>query len=84
VGLIQRLVEYSGIPTVSLGNMPERMKLIRPPRALYVRFPRGSMFGEPFNIQRQRQILLDALEALRTVEEPGTVYELPYRWKVPD
>jgi hypothetical protein len=84
VGLIQRLVESSGIPTISLGNMPERMKLVRPPRALYVRFPRGSMFGEPFNSRRQRRILLDALQALCTMKVPGTVHELPYRWKNPD
>ena len=42
------------------------------------------MFGEPGNVERQRRIVLDALEALRTMEVPGTVRELPYRWKQPD
>jgi hypothetical protein len=49
-----------------------------------IRFSRGSMFGEPGNIERQRRIALDALEALRTIEIPGTIRELPYQWKRPD
>jgi hypothetical protein len=81
VGLIQRLAEEAGIPTMSLGNMADRMGHIKPPRALLVKFPRGSMFGEPGNKDRQRRIIQDAFEALRTMTVPGTVQELPYRWK---
>ena len=84
MGLIQRMAEEAGIPTVSMGNEPERMTMIKPPRALRIKFGRGSMFGEPGNVERQRRIVLDALEALRTMEVPGTVRELPYRWKQPD
>jgi hypothetical protein len=81
VGLIQRLVEAAGIPTISMANHRERMSYIRPPRALFVRFPRGSMLGEPGNKQRQRSIVLDALAALRSMQTPGSVGELPYRWR---
>jgi hypothetical protein len=84
VGLIQRMVEESGIPTISMGNEVDRMAKIKPPRALLVKFARGSMLGEPGNAERQRRILLDALEALRTMRVPGTIQELPYRWKRPD
>jgi len=84
VGLIQRAVEEAGIPTISMGNMADRMGHIKPPRALLVKFPRGSMMGEPGNHQRQRRIILDALAALKTMTVPGTVQELPYRWKRPD
>jgi hypothetical protein len=84
VGLIQRMAEEAGIATVSMGNEPERMAKIKPPRALRVRFGRGSMFGEPGNAVRQRRIVMDALEALRTMDTPGTVRELPYQWKRPD
>jgi hypothetical protein len=84
VGLIQRMVEESGIPTISMGNEVDRMAKIKPPRALLVKFARGSMLGEPCNVERQRRILLDALEALRTMRVPGTIQELPYRWKRPD
>jgi transcriptional regulator with GAF, ATPase, and Fis domain len=39
------------------------------------------MFGEPGNVERQRRIVLDALEALTSMDIPGTVRELPYQWK---
>jgi hypothetical protein len=42
------------------------------------------MFGEPGNINRQCRIILDALDALKTMTKPGTVQELPYQWKKPD
>jgi hypothetical protein len=84
VGLIQRMAEEAGIPTISMGNAPDRMAHIKPPRALLVKFARGSMLGEPGNVQRQRRIILDALDSLQTMTEPGTIRELPYRWKRPD
>ena len=84
MGLIQRMVEEAGIPTISTGNMADRMGYIKPPRALLVKFPRGSMLGEPGNVERQRRIILDAFDALKTMTEPGTVQELPYRWKRSD
>jgi hypothetical protein len=84
VGLIQRMAEEAGIPTISLGNITDRMSFIKPPRALLVKFPRGSMLGEPGNAERQRRIILDALEALQTMTAPGTIQELPYRWRQQD
>jgi hypothetical protein len=78
------MVEEAGICTISLGNMADRMAHIKPPRALLVKFPRGSMLGEPGNVKRQRRIIIDALNALKTMTEPGTVKELPYGWKRPD
>jgi hypothetical protein len=78
------MAEEAGFVTISMGNDADRMAKIKPPRALKVKFGRGSMFGEPGNVERQRRILMDALEALRTMEFPGTIRELPYVWKRPD
>jgi hypothetical protein len=64
-----------------MGNEPERMAKIKPPRALRVKFGRGSMFGEPGNAERQRRIIMDVLEALQTMVVPGTIRELPYQWR---
>jgi D-proline reductase (dithiol) PrdB len=75
------MAEANGIPTISMANRRDRMGYVKPPRALFVEFPRGSMLGEPLNTKRQRKIILDALDALQTMKEPGTVYELPYRWQ---
>ena len=65
MGLIQHMVEEAGIPTISMGNMPDRMAHVKPPRALLVKFARGSMFGEPGNVNRQRRIILDGLDDSR-------------------
>ena len=78
------MAEQAGIPTISMGNMADRMACIKPPRALLVKFPRGAMMGEPENKDRQRRIILDALDALKTITEPGTIHELPYKWKRAD
>ena len=78
------MAEEAGIPTISMGNAADRMAYIKPPRALLVKFARGSMLGEPGNAQRQRRIILDALNALQTMAEPGAIRELPYQWKRPD
>jgi hypothetical protein len=78
------MAEEAGFRTISMGNAADRMAHIKPPRALLVKFARGSMFGEPGNVKRQRRILLDALKALRTMTKPGTIQELPYQWKKPD
>ena len=84
MGLIQHMVEEAGIPTISTGNAPDRMANIKPSRAVLVKFARGSMFGEPGNVKRHKKIILDALEALKTMSEPGSIKELPYKWKRPD
>ena len=84
MGLIQRLAEEAEICTISMGNEAERMAKIKPPRALHVKFARGSMLGEPGNVKRQRRIILDALAALKSMRVPGTIQELPYQWKRPD
>ena len=84
MGLIQRMAEEAGICTISMGNDADRMAKIKPPRALHVKFARGSMLGEPGNVKRQRRIILDALAALKSMRVPGTIQELPYQWKRPD
>ncbi len=54
---------------------------IKPPRAVYVRFLFGFAFGEPFAQDQQLTIVEDALAALEAITKPGTLIELPYRWK---
>lgn len=78
------MVEEAGIPSISTGNAPDRIARVKPPRVVQVKFPRGSMFGEPGNVARQRRILLDILDALRFMTKPGEIRELPYRWKRSD
>ena len=64
-----------------MGNVPARVEPVRPPRWVYVRFPRGAMFGEPGNGTKQRRVLEETLEATKTIQEPGGKIEMPYRWE---
>jgi len=59
------------------------MQAVKPPRWTFVRFPRGSMFGEPGNQDKQRRVLLDVLTAFATIQEPGGHVKLAYRWEAP-
>jgi len=64
-----------------MGNAPARVEAVRPPRWVYVRFPRGAMFGEPADAIKQRKVLEGTLNAFAAIQEPGGKIELPYRWE---
>jgi hypothetical protein len=81
VGLVQRAIEAEGIPTVGISILKEVTEKVRPPRTLFLRYPFGHPLGEAFNAAQQRTILLDALHALETMVEPGTILEAGYTWR---
>lgn len=64
-----------------MANTRARIELVRPPRWVFVRFPRGAMFGEPGNTVKQRQVLEAVLEAAKKIDKPGENVELPFRWE---
>ncbi len=71
--------------TISISVRPEVTLNMLVPRAVYVRFPTGNPVGEPRKPYQQRVILEGVLEALEAITDPGTVLEMPYRWKrMPD
>ncbi len=81
VSLIARVVESYGISTVALSLNREISEKIGAPRTLYLRYPYGAPLGEPGDVNQQRAILKQMFGALRTVREPGTIIDLPYRWR---
>jgi hypothetical protein len=81
VGLIQRAVEKVGIPTIGVTLQKEITRRVRPPRALYLRYPFGHPMGEAFAVRQQRAVLLAALEALETITAPGTIVEPGWAWR---
>ncbi len=66
---------------MSLSNNPTATERVRPPRWVHVRFPRGSMFGEPGNRAKQTSVLTEALGALDLIQEAGGHVELGHRWE---
>jgi D-proline reductase (dithiol) PrdB len=57
---------------------------VRPPRSVYLKWPFGSPMGEPGNALQQRRLLLDMLEAVRGATDPGSIFDLGYRWRRED
>jgi D-proline reductase (dithiol) PrdB len=64
VGLVQSIIEKSGIPTVSVTLLPEVTRRVKPPRALIVDRPLGYPLGEPGNAVLQMDIINAALQLL--------------------
>ena len=57
---------------------------VRPPRAVYLDLPLGHTAGKPHDEALQRRILRETLDALITIDTPGTIRWLPYRWAEDD
>ena len=81
VGLVHGQIEKSGIPCLSATVIPFVTHYSLVSRSAYIRFPQGAPVGEPHQRKQQRQIMAALLDAFDTIEEPGTMVELPFRWR---
>lgn len=82
-GLVARVVEEQGIPTVTVSTGRDLSKNVMPPRTVFVNFPMGNAFGRPGDTTQQRRILLDALNVAAAHCAPGELVDLPYDWGAP-
>ncbi len=80
MGLVARVIEQAGIPTVTVNMMPAYQRLVGAPRVAAVAHPLGRPFGDVDDTERQRGVLRAALELFRTAKEPGAVAHLPFEW----
>ncbi len=80
MGLVARVIEASGIPTMLVSTGRDLTEQVRPPRSLFVNFPMGNPFGRPFDPEQQRRILIEALELTYRITEPGTIVDLAEPW----
>lgn len=81
MGLIQREIEKAGIPSIGVSIIREYSEKVKPPRTVFLKWPFGHPLGEPFNIAQQRVVLAETLRALYAIQDPGTIIDLPYRWR---
>lgn len=81
MGLIQREIEKAGIATVGISIVREYAEKVQPPRTVFLRWPFGHPVGEPGNRLQQRAVVLEALRALYQIGKPGTIVDLPFRWR---
>jgi D-proline reductase (dithiol) PrdB len=80
LAVIQRVVEASGLATISLTIEPQITRLVQVPRAMSVDFPPGCPVGEPADRDKQAKVLQEALAYLTAMTEPGTVWKSPFKW----
>ena len=74
-------MEEAGIPTVSVSIVRKFTEEVRPPRAVFLKWPMGHPLGEPGNAGQQRKVIECALRALVEIRTPGTIIDLPFRWR---
>lgn len=81
MGLIARIIEEAGIPTVCVSITRDLTESVGVPRALFVKWPLGHPLGEPHKPLQQRTVIFDALALLLDAQEPGLIVEPGYRWR---
>jgi hypothetical protein len=80
VGLVQRVLEARGIPTVALSMIPELTRAVGVPRLAGISYPMGRPLGQPHDADGQRAVLRQLLEVLASATGPDTYVELPFVW----
>jgi D-proline reductase (dithiol) PrdB len=79
--LVQREVERAGIPTIGISIVRKYSEKVKPPRTIFLKWPFGHPLGEPFHVAQHRAVLQKAFEALYSIAEPGTIVDIPFRWR---
>ena len=80
MGLVARVIEAAGIPTVTLNMIWVYQNLIGMPRVAAIEHPFGRPYGDVGDARTQRDVLGAALRLFETASEPGHVEHLPFRW----
>lgn len=83
MGLVQRVIETAGIPTVSVSLEREVTARVAPPRAVFLKWPLGHPLGEPGHVLQHRRVLWECFADLRRRprEARGEIREPGLRWK---
>ena len=81
MGLVQRVLEESGIPTVTLSWIPELTRAVGVPRLAGLSYPPSQPLGRPHDADGQRAVLKATLEVLARAGGPDTYVELPFEWR---
>lgn len=72
LGVVARVIEASGIPTMCLSVDPVSTDRVRPPRTAYYNGEFGSVCGKPNRREYQLRILDEALRWTETFDQPGS------------
>jgi hypothetical protein len=84
VGLLARVIEREGIPTVTVTGARDITERVRPPRAAWLTYPLGYSLGRTNEPAEQRAICLAVLRLATSATTPGDITELSNAWPIPD
>lgn len=84
VGHVSREFEAAGIPTVIIMSNVFRGRTLamKPARVLFTPNIMGRPVSAPFDTERQRHVLQEALKLLETAKKPETTLLLPEPYRV--
>jgi hypothetical protein len=80
VGLIARALEEQGIATVCVVMNRDITENVKPPRALFVRFPYGAPLGPAGDAVTQMGVIREALDLLTGATQPATIAVSDIEW----
>ncbi len=69
------------MPTLTMTSAWDITEAVGAPRAAYIHHPLGHQTGAPGNARGQRAIVQAALELGVSMQRPGEIVELPFRWR---
>lgn len=81
MGLVQRVLDIFGIPTISLTLVKEMTDLVKPSKALFIQHPFGLTLGDAGDETTHEAVLNDCLHYATETLPAGSIVDLPYRWK---
>jgi D-proline reductase (dithiol) PrdB len=80
VGLVARVIEAAGIPTVTLNMIWVYQNLVGMPRVAAIEHPFGRPYGDVGDAPTQAAVLRAALGVFERALQPGHVEHLPFTW----
>ena len=84
MGLVARVIESAGIPTVTLNMLWPLQRVVGMPRVAAIEHPFGRPFGDVGDRETQSAVLRAALACFDPADrEPGHVEHLPFEWHEP-
>ena len=83
MGLVCRVVEEAGIPTVCVSTGRDITALVRPPRSYFVNAPMGNNFGAAGDVATQSRILRAVLALAVEARDPGLILDDVLQWPAP-
>ena len=80
MGLVGRVIEAEGIPTVTLNMIWIYHNRVGIPRVAAIEHPFGRPYGDVGDAATQSAVLRAALHVFETAREPGCIEHLPFTW----